>query len=91
MASRRLRRLPLDEGLKAKLAELRDRHKRDVDARTQKQAEVDALTRRIRGAESEMKGVQAELDKRANRRNLQAELDAAEAKAQQLRDQLNNA
>ena len=80
-----------DQTLKAKLEDLRDKHKRDVDERTQKQAEVDALTRQIRGAESEMKGVQAELDKRANRRNLQAELDATEAKAQQLRAQLNNA
>ena len=67
-------------------------HKRKVDERTQKQAEVDALTRRINGIESEMNGVHADLDKRAKkRRSIQAELDATEAKAQQLRAQLNNA
>ena len=62
-----------DQELKAELDELRDKHKRDVDARTQKQKEVEALSRKIQDTEMKMKGV---------KRRIQVALDAAEAKAQ---------
>ena len=64
-----------DEELKAKFGELQDKHNGDLDELNRKQKEVDALTRKIRGAASEMIGIRAELDKRAQkRRRLQAEL-----------------